>query len=149
MGVIHVFCLWHELMEHRQIGVGHQIDIDRSICVDETHLRQRPGKCAGKMQPGFRLNGVGKSQPLAAVVIAADGKHRHIQLKHNLRNEGIEKRHRFHRRIAAVVDIPGEDQRVRPFRANARDDLIENEALVVDHRITIDLFADVKVGQMK
>ena len=101
------------------------------------------------MQPGFRLNGVGKSQPLAAVVIAADGKHRHIQLEHNLRNEGIEKRHRFHRRIAAVVDIPGEDQCVRLFRANTRDDLIENEALFVDHRIAIDLFADVKVGQMK
>ena len=82
-------------------------------------------------------------------MVAADGQNRHPLFQHHTGDKIIEQRHRFHRRVAAVINVPRQNQRVWLVGRHARDDLVQNHALIIDHGITIDFFPDVQIGQME
>src|SRR5262249_14705639 len=87
-----------------------------------------------------------EAEPLGRIVVAADRNDRHAELPGHPPEKIREQLHRLDRRHRSVVDVAGQDQRVRALVVADRDQLVEGVALIVEERDLAESLAQVPVG---
>lgn len=86
---------------------------------------------------------------LRSVVVAGDDDDSGVGIPIDLSEETIEELHRLPPRIAAIKDIPGENEEIRRFPFYQLADLCEKVRLFIEERVTVKYSAKVPVGGMK
>ena len=98
-----------------------------------------------KVYPAAIHKPTAKGQPLRGVVVAADGKHRHLSLRQMIKKI-VAQCHSLRRRHRLVINISADQHTVRLLCGNAVNDLLQNIRLILQHRKAVHPLAQVQVG---
>ena len=98
-----------------------------------------------KVYPAAVHKPTAKGQPLRGVVVAADGKHRHLSLRQMIK-EIVAQCHSLRRRHRLVINISANQHTVRLLCGHAVKDLLQNIRLILQHRKAMHPLAQVQVG---
>ena len=79
---------------------------------------------------------------LSRIVVSADYKDLHIS-RGKRDQKVVEEIDRLHRRNRFVIDIPGDDHRVRMLPVDQFDDPVQNIFLIFDHGKSVHTFSQV------
>ncbi|SPD66579.1 protein of unknown function (plasmid) [Cupriavidus taiwanensis] len=137
------------IAHHGGFGIRQRIDADFAVRIMQAHATGLGQRAASHVQPLRAHQARAEFQPLRAVVVARDHHYRHAGIDHDAAEHVVEQGHRLGRRHGAVIDVAGNQHRIRALVADQFDKLVEEMGLVFQQAAGMEEAAEMPVGGVK
>ena len=142
------FLVREEAAHNFRVDVRHQVKRDHAVIVGGLDGADVPVVDRGEKDAGVADQLAEIRHALGRVVVAADDQDQAAQLLQPV-HEAAEERHRLGGGIAAVVDVPGDQDSLDLLFLGNTDDLVQDVLLILEKGHVNQALAEMEVGQME